>query len=508
MSRGKRFDESESKLNIKKVFAVIIAIIVIIMFIFIIKNLLTKDKNSGKITSSTYFTVFKDNKWGVIDSNGDTVIDPSYKEMIVVPNNKSAVFICTYDVNYETGEYKTKVLNQKNEEIFTEYDKVEAIQNKDNNNNLWYEENVLKVEKNGKFGIINLAGKEILPVEYDEISPTLEIKNSYKIKKDNKYGIANAEGKVVIEPLYSDIDVIGEDNKSGYIVKDEKGKYGVIDYSNTLVLQIKYDAISKIHTNDLYVVTENSKQKLIRKDGTEVLTTGFDGIKNILSNENEGIIFEKSGKYGVMNLQGQNIIGAEYDFLKEAKSDIFVAKKGEKYGIINNNKEEKLAFNYNNITYNDKANIYIAEDDNLNSYVFNGNLEQKLTGILIEFNVEKGYIKMRDDNGYKHYNLKFEEKQESDIFPNRTLFLSKKDGKYGFTDKNGKVIVDYIYDDAIEQNDYGFAAINKDGKWGSINSKGTVVQEPMYNLDDYLLIDFIGRWHFGLDVNMNYYNQQ
>ena len=34
MSRGKRFDESESKLNIKKVFAVIIAIIVIIMFIF------------------------------------------------------------------------------------------------------------------------------------------------------------------------------------------------------------------------------------------------------------------------------------------------------------------------------------------------------------------------------------------------------------------------------------------------------------------------------------------
>ena len=208
MSRGKRFDESESKLNIKKVFAVIIAIIVIIMFIFIIKNLLTKDKNSGKITSSTYFTVFKDNKWGVIDSNGDTVIDPSYKEMIVVPNNKSAVFICTYDVNYETGEYKTKVLNQKNEEIFTEYDKVEAIQNKDNNNNLWYEENVLKVEKNGKFGIINLAGKEILPVEYDEISPTLEIKNSYKIKKDNKYGIANAEGKVVIEPLYSDIDVL------------------------------------------------------------------------------------------------------------------------------------------------------------------------------------------------------------------------------------------------------------------------------------------------------------
>ena len=86
--------------------------------------------------------------------------------------------------------------------------------------------------------------------------------------------------------------------------------------------------------------------------------------------------------------------------------------------------------------------------------------------------------------------------------------LSKKDGKYGFVDKTGKVIVDYAYDDAMEQNDYGFVAVKKDNKWGSINSKGTVIQEPTYNLDDYLLINFIGRWHLGLDINMNYYNQE
>ena len=56
-------------------------------------------------------------------------------------------------------------------------------------------------------------------------------------------------------------------------------------------------------------------------------------------------------------------------------------------------------------------------------------------------------------------------------------------------------------------NDYGFAGIKKDGKWGSIDIKGNVVQEPTYNLDEYLLIDFIGRWHLGQDINMNYYNQ-
>ena len=85
------------------------------------------------------------------------------------------------------------------------------------------------------------------------------------------------------------------------------------------------------------------------------------------------------------------------------------------------------------------------------------------------------------------------------------MFLSKKDGKYGFIDKDGKIVVDYIYDDATEQNAFGYSAIKKDGKWGAIDNKGNVLQEPTYNLDDYLKIDFIGRWHYGKDLNMNYY---
>ena len=239
-----------------------------------------------------------------------------------------------------------------------------------------------------------------------------------------------------------------------------------------------------------------------------MLVKGYDEITDILATKDSGVIFKKANKYGIMDLSGNVILDAQYDYLKEAKTGIFIAKKGDKYGIINNSNEEKLAFNYTSINYNEKADIYVAEDSELNSSILNNNLETKLTGFLLELNTDKGYIKMRIDGQYKYYNLKFEEKQESDIFPNRTLFLSKKDGKYGFVDKTGKVIVDYAYDDAMEQNDYVFVAVKKDNKWGSINSKGTVIQEPTYNLDDYLLINFIGRWHLGLDINMNYYNQE
>ena len=506
MSRGRRYDD-EPKLNMKKVFAVAIAIVVIIMFIFMIKGLFTKSSTTGKIVSKSYFVAYKDNKWGVIDETGNSVIEPSYGEMIVVPNNKAGVFICTYDINYDTGEYKTKVLNEKNQEIFTEYDKVEPLQNKDKSGNLWYEQNVLKVQKDGKYGLINFTGKQVVSIEYEEITPILEVENSFKVKKDGKYGIVDNEGKKVIEPQYADIDILGKDNKSGFIVKNDAGKYGIIDYSNNQILESKYDSVEKVYGNDLYLVTVSGKQKLVKKDGTDVLTSGFDSIKQILLNQENAVIFVKSNKYGVMNLSGEVLIDAQYDSLQETKLGTFIAKKADKYGIINISKEEKIPFEYSSILYNEKADIYVAEDSNFNANILNSNLETKVTGMLIELNEEKGFLKLKVDENYKYYNFKFEEKQEINIYPNRTLFLSKKDGKYGYINKNGEVIVDYSYDDATEQNDYGYMAIKKDGKWGSIDSNGAVVQEPTYNLDEYLLIDFIGRWHFGLDVNMNYYNQ-
>ena len=114
-------------------------------------------------------------------------------------------------------------------------------------------------------------------------------------------------------------------------------------------------------------------------------------------------------------------------------------------------------------------------------------------------------MKLKIGDEYKYYNFKFEEKDVKEILSSNTLFLSKKDGKYGFLDKEGNVVVDYIYEEALEQNSQGYAAIKNNGVWGAINSEGKVVVEPKYKLDNNLVIDFIGKWHLGQDINMNYY---
>lgn len=505
MSRGRRYEEP--KLNMKKVFAVIVAIIVIIMCIVMLKGILSKDTKQGKIVSKDYFASYQNNKWGVIDSNGDNVIDPSYAEMIIVPNSKNDVFLCTYDVDYDNNTYKTKALNSENKEIFTEYDHVEAISNKDTDNNLWYENDVVRVEKNGLYGLIDLSGKELLQCEYDKIEALEGVQNTFKITKDGKVGIVDNKGNVLITPSYAEITSLDKDKSQGFIVKNSDGKYGIVDTANKQVLETKYDTVEKIYRNDYYVVTENGKQEVVKKAGDKVLSGNYDKIEAILQNPENGIIYKQKEKYGIMNLSGDVVIKPEYEKLKEGASGSIIAKKDSKYGIIDLQGNQKVEFKYQNLSYNEKADLYIAEDDQYENEILDSNYQVKQTGYLIELNTDKGYMELNQNNSYKYYNFKFEEQNAENIFTSNTLFASKKDGKYGFVDKNGKTVVDYIYDDVTSQNSYGYAGIKKDGKWGAIDKDGKVVKEPTYNLDDYLKIDFIGGWYLGKDINMNYYRK-
>ena len=413
-----------------------------VMFVVGIKTLLTE--NPIKNTEQTsYYPVYTNNKWGVINQKGEIVIVPQYDEMITIPNSKIDLFICVYDVDYENNTYKTKVINSKNEEKFTEYELVESIENIDKNNILWYEENVLKVKKDGLYGLIDYSGKLILPTEYSSIETLKGVKNSIIIKKNDKVGLCDNKGNIIVSPEYKEIKAIEEDYKNGYIVINNDNLYGLID-------------------------------------------------------------FIKNGKYGIINIKQEEKIKAEYDDLKYAFGDYYIAKKGNKYGIINLSNETLLPFEYSTIVYRKNAGFIEAEKEgNINTEILNNKLEKMLEGIITDIDEIKAYMRIRINDEYKYYNFKFEEIKASDVLTN-TMFLSKKDGKYGFVDSMGKVVIDYIYEDAQEQNSYGYAAVKQDGKWTYINSKGVQGTEK-YELRNNIIIDFIGKWHLAEDLNSYYY---
>lgn len=500
MERGRRFD-NEPKLNIKKVIAVIVAIAVIIMFVIAIKSLLEKEVVEKVKTG--YFTVYENNKWGVIDGKGEYVINPAYDEMIVIPDSTQALFICTYDVNYELGTYKTKVINEKEEILFKDYNKVFPIENYDESGNLWYEKNILVISKDGKLGLANYKGQELLRCEYDNIEAIKNITNSLLVTKDGKYGLASSTGDLIIEAKYKEIKSYGENYSAGYIVVSEEGKYGVIDNNKKVIFEPTFEDIKPLHGNNIYVVKQEGKWKVINSNKEELFGYTFDDIIEI---NTDNIIIKKDSKYGAITYTGETIIEPEYTGLKYAYSDKYIAKKEDKYGMINAKKETVLEFEYITLAYLKAEDFVQAEKELTETMILDKEkLEPKITGIISEINLEKGYIRVRTDSTYKYYNFKFEEKASKDILIENNIFLSIKNGKYGFVDSDNNVVVDYIYDDATEQNSYGYAAVKKDGKWGSINGKGETVLEPSVNLDNNFVINFIGKWHLAEELNMNYY---
>lgn len=505
MSRGRRYNNEGKKLNMKKVFAVIIAIIVIVMFIIGMKELLKDSpKTNEKTFALAYYTLYENEKWGVIDTRGNIVIEPEYEEMIIIPDNTKSVFICMENVDYSNSTFKSKAINEKRTQLFTNYEQVEVIYNHDENNNIWYESNILKVEKDGKYGLINLDGKEILACTQDNIEPLLGTKSVYITTTDNKKGLVDNMGKVIIENNYLEISALTSKYSNGFIVKNEQGKYGVINNDKSIALEEKYDEISPVSENKMYVVKEGNDLKIVNTEGESFLTNQFEEVKQI---NTDNIVVKKDGKYGLQTINGVEKIPAIYDDLTYTFEDYYIAKKDAKYGIVNEKNEEKLAFNYTYIKYLDIIGILQAETENMESELLDRNLKVKVKGIITQINDDKNYIRVRENDEYKYYNFKLEQKESKEILATNTIFLSKKDGKYGYVNDKGIVVVDYQYEDATEQNKYGYVAVKKDGKWGCLDAKGKVVVECTNTLENVLVVDFIGKWHLATDINANYYTK-
>ena len=130
----------------KKVLICICIVLIILGIIFIIRNNEYKQKINytiEQIGEENYFLLMQNNKFGVINKNGDIIIDPIY-DIIEMPNPSKDIFICKNNYNVDTGDYNIQVFNQNKDQILFQYYLVEAIPLNNVENNGYYEKSVLK----------------------------------------------------------------------------------------------------------------------------------------------------------------------------------------------------------------------------------------------------------------------------------------------------------------------------------------------------------------------------
>ena len=363
MARGKRYD-TEQKLNLKKVFAVIIAIAVIIMFSITIGKILNANlNNTGKNIPLHYYSVYTNGKWGIINSKAEQIIEPQYSEMIIVPNKEKGIFICTYDVDYTAGTYKTKAINTNGDILFGNYESVEALSNY-NSTDLWYEQNLLKVKKDEKYGLIDLEGKIVIDCLYEDIYTLKGVINSIVTKKDGKLGLVDTLGNIIINNEYKNVKPLTENYSDGYIVINNSNKYGVISFGKQLLIECKYDDIKNCVSNGNYIVKNNSTWKITNSDGQIYLDGKYSDIKLI---KGDYAIVKNNKSYGIVTLTGEEKVAASYQDINFAFTNYFIAKKDNSYGIIDLANNPTVEFKYTTMEYNSDANCIIAtnKDNNI-----------------------------------------------------------------------------------------------------------------------------------------------
>ena len=566
---------------------VIIAILLILILggIFIYNKYIDKNYKIENVDQYSYFILYEDEKYGVIDSEGKIVVEPKY-EMLVIPNPSKDVFVGYTNYNSQE-EYKTEIINSKNEKVLTKYEKIEPLIFKDATTEVPYEKSVLMYKENNKYGIIDFKGKKITNAIYDSIESLLYKEGCLLVKKEDKYGVINIRGKQMVEIKYDSITADGyydestKYQKAGFIVgnKTVDGyKYGYINSNGSQILKEEYNEIERVteiedevyilafkngqagiynskkqilkhiyeeieynKENELFIVQKSSKQGVYNKEGKEILKPEYDNIiisnksiyaekdqekyffdekgnkqeeqkyKIIYSEENSKyrITMNEEDKFGIIDENGNNILNNEYSYIEHIFKDYYIINENGKTSVYDANTKKQIISNYSVIQKIENKNMIqaiITEPYTIELY--NDNMEKVAQMKNAKLTIEKEYVKLESQTQREYFDKNANKIQAKNIFTNSNLFAFSENGKWGYKDKEEKVIIAPIYDSATELNTQGFAGIRKDNKWGVINKEGKIILEPTYELS-WDEPEFIGEYcklNFG--YGMVYYTRQ
>lgn len=419
----------------------IVAVIIIAISIMAIINEVQLHYKVEEISEYNYFTLEQNQKYGVIDRNGNIVIEAEY-EAVQIPNPSKAIFVCVKEYNENTKEYETVVYNEKKEVLFSNYKNVQAISIYTNVNSTPYEKSILTYKENGKYGLINLEGKQITKPVYDEISSINYKEGTFLVKQNELEGIINMKGKVIIKCEYESVtsdnyySENGNNKQAGFIVskKTEDGyRYGYANYRGTIILNPIYTQLERVteiaNEKGVYFIAFKNGQAGLLKNNKEILNYEYEDIQyNVL-----GSIFvtKRNGKYGAVNQEGTTVIYPEYDnvytggmYLNALKDkDIFIFD-------LNGNKIET---NEVSKTKTENANYYITIDKN-NKY--------KVVDSKDNIIIDKDYT-------YIEY------------LPG-DYFIVERDSKSGIIDSNGKSVIELKYDSISRINETDILQMEKD----------------------------------------------
>lgn len=344
-----------------------------------------------------------------------------------------------------------------------------------------FSEGLMMVCKDGKWGYIDTAGREVIPCRYDDAHNFFD--GLALVVKDGQYGYIDTTGREVIPCQYDwgfyfydglsqvskdgqsfFIDKTGskvfscpdecfyEDFSEGLVVTEKQdggpwnSQYGYTDTTGRVVIPFQYDDAYPF-SDGLAVVGKDGKYGYIDKTGQVVIPLRYDQAYDFtdglaaVSDENGGGYIDKTGK---------EVIPCQYDLAGSFFEDGLAAvDKDGKYGYIDTTGRMVVPCQYEMAWDFADGMARVANADG-----------------------EYGFV---DTTGREVIPCQYEQVQVHD-FNEGLAMLIGENGKWGYIDKTGRVVIPCQYDAAFDFSE-GRAAVMKDGKWGLIAYNGGVETE-------------------------------
>ncbi len=294
-----------------------------------------------------------------------------------------------------------------------------------------------------------------------------------KIEKDGKYGLMDVHGNILVKPMYDSID----DFKNGLAKVTQSGMSGFINAKGEVVIPVAYGKCAYMDGTGLIKVEQYGKYGAFNTFGKQVIPCEYVMVTRLTDKVikvNLGGVLNGSGrairgKNGAYNTSGTLIMPVEFgniwknyaEYNGKVMDDRFLVLKDGLQGMISDTGEEIIPNIYNNIGIYGDSKLLGVDVDGKAGFV------DCITG---EVAIPLIYDRVGD----------FREGHAA----------VEKDGKHGYIDETGNVVIDIKYDQASPFKE-GIARVELDGKEQYIDKNGEVV----FTIDDGYSVDGFTRDH-------------
>ena len=341
----------------------------------------------------------------------------------------------------------------------------------------------IRSDKNAKnqfpdrYGIINDYGQVILPCEYSDIR-FQEHSDLIMVIKGEKAGFMNRQLEWVIPPKYN-FEFWAEMEYADFfeygliVAADADWNYGVVDSTGREIVPCRYKWVNIVGP-DLFVV-EDDHYGAINRNGDTVIPFVYKYIFSLYSSDYRYLIVGNQDKYGVISNSGKEILPVVYERILDYDKGFFSVSQNGKWGVVDSlgNIVIPLEYETQHIWFKHGLDLVEMGGLYLNSGMDRDDPEKCKLLNMQEKVLLKGYDASISDISGKRLAILYHDQNE--------------DARCEIIDRNGKRVDGFdgldasVFDGIDMVNIATMIPVKRNGKWGFVNRDFQLVVPCIYD---------------------------